>query len=333
MILIRGFNQEGFARDIEKGRIGFHDLLTTLLYPENNGYKLSDYYEESLIEAASMISPFELDCEDASDEIKRQLNLLFNPFIPHFYLSYFHILNHHSENWLDQNFSDDSHFIYAIPKLQKLDNVNVDEMLYGRNMIGSRMVYLPKEGIARTNEMAIQKAGMVYLMQNELDACHRKGTKVTLDLAEALSNMIIAVCCEAFARRCDDRFDESENEFRIIYKTPTPYSTDEGIFDADKKRPFSALVDGIPYEGTFFHKSLPLLNGYHQTHNLLLETHSPMVAEPITTIKHVIDSKRNFKLLPHFLSVNIMHSFSQYGYIGNKEKCREFIEDKLKEGT
>ena len=331
MILIRGFNQERFARDIERGTLGFRDLLTTLLYPENNGYKLSDYYEKSLIEVAATLHPFELDCGDVTAEIETQLNLLFNPFIPYFYLSYFHMLNQHSEEWLDRNFDNDSHFIYVVPKLQKLDDVNMDEMLYGRNMIGSRMVYLPNDGIARTAQMTIQKAGMVYLMQNELDACKRKGTKVTMDIAVALNDMINAVCCEAFARRCDDKFDESENEFRIIYKTPTPFSTEEESFVAEKERPFSALVDGILYDGTFFHKTLAMPCGYQRTHNLLLKTQSPMVTEPITTIKRVFDNKRKFKLLPHFLPVNVKHSFSQYGYIGNKEECRKFIELKLKE--
>ena len=245
MLLIRGLSQERFARDIKKGKLGFRDMLSTLLYPENNGYKLSDYYEEFLVETAAMLRPFELDCEDVTVEIERQLNLIFNPFIPHFYLSYFHILNQHSEDWLDRNFGNDSHFIYAVPKLQKLDDVNMDEMLYGRNMIGSRMVYLPKGGIARTAQMTIQKVGMVYLMQNELDACKRKGTEITTDILMALSNMIVAICCEAFARRCDDKFDETENEFRIIYKTPTPFLTEEEAFVAERERPFSALVDGI----------------------------------------------------------------------------------------
>lgn len=330
MLLIRGFNQEQYAREIQKGRIGFRDLLTTLLYPESNGYKLSNYYEKSLIEAAIANSPFEINCENSSSEIQKQLNIIFNPFIPHFYLSYFHILNQNSEKWLDNNFDNESHFVYAIPKLQKIGREH--ETLYGQNMIGSSMVYLPQDGVARTPQMLCQKVGMVYLMQNELDACQIHGG-ATQNVAVTLSNMMVAVCCEAFARRCDAAFNESENEFRFIYKTPTPFSYEKGSYIADEERPFFALVDGIPYKGTFFSEAVSVSGGYRRSHNMLLETENPMIANPITTLKEVFDNKRDFKVLPHFLPVNIKHSFDQYGYIGNKEECRKFIELKLKEGV
>jgi len=64
MLLIRGFNEEQYAKEIKTGKIGFRDLFTTLLYPENNGYRFSDYYEKAIIEAAVEASPFELDLKN-----------------------------------------------------------------------------------------------------------------------------------------------------------------------------------------------------------------------------------------------------------------------------
>lgn len=327
MLLIRGFNEKRYAREIEKGKIGFRDLLSTLLYPENNGYKFSDYYEQSLIETALLTSKFRLDLVNTSPKIAEQLNLIHNPFIPHFYLSYFHILNKNSEKWLDENFDDNSYFIYAIPKLQKLDNM--DEMLIGHNMIGSSMLYLPKDGIARTSKLLLQKAGIVYLMQNELDACKPYGS-CNMEICMDLSDMISAICMEALARRCDEKYNDSENEFRMIYKTPTPYVPKTGFFEPIENRGLSIYVDGIKYNGQFIDKKIELDGQKYINHSLFLQTNNPIVNEPLKTLKQIIDEGKKFKILPHFKLISIKNVFSEYNYIGNKEQCRQFIANRLK---
>lgn len=328
MLLIRGYNEEQYAREIETGKIGFRDLLNTLLYPENNGYRFSDYYEKEIIEAAIEANPFELDLENTPHDIAQQLNLIFNPFIPHFYLSYFHIVNEKSEEWLNNSFGENAHFIYAVPKLQKLDGM--DEMLYDQNLIGSQMIYLPEDGVARTAKRLIQKAGIVALMQNELDAC-KPYRSANMDVCMAMNNVITSVCCEAFARRCAGEFDDRENEFRLIYKTPTPYVPETGFFEPIEKRPLSINVDGFQYSGTVVNRMVETPWGCHKIHNLILETNSPMVAKPITTIRQVIETGREFRVLPHFKPISIRHAFSSYGYIGGKEKCRQFIVRELTE--
>lgn len=329
MLLIRGFNEEKYAKEIKTGKIGFRDLLTTLLYPENNGYRFSDYYEKAIIEAAVEASTFELDLKNTPANIADMLGLIFNPFMPHFYLSYFHILNENSETWLNENFDDNAHFIFAIPKLQEVEGI--DAMVHGPNLIGSQMIYLPESGKARTSTMLVKKAGVVALMQNELDACKPYGS-ANFDVSMALNGVITSVCCEAFARRCSGRFDDSENEFRLIYKTPTPYIPQTGFFEPVEKRPFSVMVDGILYDGTFVNRGIDTPWGYRKSHNMILETKNPMIAAPITTIKQVMEESRNLRILPYFKPISIKHAFSSYGYIGNKEQCRQFISERITGG-
>ena len=159
MILIRGFDKEQYAREIHTGKIGFRDMLTTLMYHERNGYKLSDYYETDLIRTIKKFDIRNLDGYASSQIQKEHLSLIFDFFVPYFYLSYFHILNTHSESWLDQNFDDNSYFIFAIPRLQTLDQV--DATMWGKNMMGSSMIYLPPESKDIKAEFLVRKAGVM----------------------------------------------------------------------------------------------------------------------------------------------------------------------------
>ena len=113
MILIRGFDKEQYAREIRTGKIGFKDMLTTLMYHERNGYKLSDYYETELIRTIKKFDIRNFDGYASSQIQKEHLSLIFDFFVPYFYLSYFHILNTHSESWLDQTYDDNSYFMVS----------------------------------------------------------------------------------------------------------------------------------------------------------------------------------------------------------------------------
>ena len=119
MILIRGIKGESYARKIRKGIVGCRDILSALLYPPQTGYAYSDYYEKNFVKALSFFTQYN----------KRNLDILHNPdflysllidyYIPHIYLTYFHILNEHSLEWLDK-FDDDYHFISVDIKIDKL---------------------------------------------------------------------------------------------------------------------------------------------------------------------------------------------------------------------
>lgn len=94
MILIRGIKGESYARRIEKGIVDCRDVLSALLQPPVTGYEYSDYYEKNLVKALTYFT---------NEDVKSIHNprflhfILLDYYIPHIYLTYFHILNERSD--------------------------------------------------------------------------------------------------------------------------------------------------------------------------------------------------------------------------------------------
>ena len=93
MILIRGIKGESYARKIENGIVDCRDVLSALLHPPVTGYAYSDYYEKNLVKALTYLK--NKDVESFHDPNFLQ-SILSDFYIPHIYLTYFHILNERS---------------------------------------------------------------------------------------------------------------------------------------------------------------------------------------------------------------------------------------------
>ena len=93
MILIRGIKGETYARKIEQGIVDCRDILSALLQPPVTGYEYSDYYEKNLVKALAFFAN-----QDAVSFHDPQFlySILIDHFIPHIYLTYFHIVNEYS---------------------------------------------------------------------------------------------------------------------------------------------------------------------------------------------------------------------------------------------
>ncbi len=98
MILIRGIKEEKYARKIENGFVDCRDILSSILQPPITGYEYSDYYEKNLVKALTYFSSVDTDDLRNPDFL---YSLLIDYYIPHIYLTYFHILNEKSLDWLD----------------------------------------------------------------------------------------------------------------------------------------------------------------------------------------------------------------------------------------
>ena len=96
MILIRGIKGEQYARKIKKGIVDCRDILSTLLEPPVTGYEFSDYYEKNFVKAAAALYGKEADIH----EPEFLYDLMIHYVVPHMYLTYFHILNPKSLEWL-----------------------------------------------------------------------------------------------------------------------------------------------------------------------------------------------------------------------------------------
>ena len=114
MILIRGIKNEAYARKIQRGIVDCRDILSALLKPPITGYAFSDYYEKNLVKALLQVFPV-----DDFHTPQVLYSILNDYFIPHIYLTYFHILNENSLEWLN-NFDDEYYFIALNVKIDKI---------------------------------------------------------------------------------------------------------------------------------------------------------------------------------------------------------------------
>ena len=99
MILIRGIKGEAYARKIEEGIVDCRDVLSALLYPPQTGYEYSDYYEKNLVRALAYLTGRQYPDLHDSEFL---YSILIDYYIPHIYVTYFHILNSRSLEWLDK---------------------------------------------------------------------------------------------------------------------------------------------------------------------------------------------------------------------------------------
>ena len=129
---------------------------------------------------------------------------------------------------------------------------------------------------------------------------------------------------ELFTRVSSEAYPESENEFRILFKVQTPLHPG-GLYSSPEPRVFRLHVDGIEYCG-YVRYDRQLEDGPDSI-DMYLRTNSPMIRNPYTTIVDLMRHRHTIRLIPEFRNVSIRRVASEFGYIGDKEKCREFLKD------
>lgn len=198
MILIRGIKGESFARKIEKGIVDCRDVLSTLLHPPVTGYKYSDYYEKNFVKALTYLIN-----ENAKDLRNPRFlySLLIDYYIPHIYLTYFHILNERSLEWLDK-FDDDYQFIALNVKIDRITQTAI-----GNEFFGAKMSYVDSiRQLTQDGTNAFHAACMCSLENLFTD---KRDMMTSLQIYNTLA---FALLC----REQDEKFTDIENEFRII---------------------------------------------------------------------------------------------------------------------
>lgn len=300
MILIRGIKGESYARRIEKGIVDCRDILSALLEPPVTGYEYSDYYEKNLVKALSYFT--KNDAVDLHNPLFLH-SLLIDFYIPHIYLTYFHILNKNSMKWLDK-FDDDYHFIALNIKIDRLTKTAI-----GNEYFGARMSYvnsiceLSQDG--DTNFHAACMCSIENLFVNKQDII------TPLNIYNTLSFPLLC-------REQDEKFTDLENEFRIItYDCPRMQN---GLLEQIPRKATLLGKSGIKYKGvldagkdTFFKSNLHLLNDP----DMLLS-------------KILIDEKGMITLDSRFKSINIRDISDDYKYLGRKTECAKYIKKMIK---
>ena len=198
MILIRGIKGEAYARKIEKGIVDCRDILSALLQPPVTGYEYSNYYEKNLVKALTYFTS-----EYAGNLHNPQFlySILIDYYIPHIYLTYFHILNDHSLEWLDK-FDDDYKFIALNVKIDRLTQTAI-----GNEFFGARMSYVDSIGQLSQDETNNFYAACMCSLENLFT--DKSDMVLPLQIYNTLSFPLLC-------REQDEKFTDIENEFRII---------------------------------------------------------------------------------------------------------------------
>lgn len=305
MILLRGIKGKRFAEDIERGVVGCRDLLSAAFSPPKTGYDYSAYLEKNLITAVTQCigrTPEEL--WDPSVET----SILLDFYLPYIYLSYFHILNPNSLNWLE-SFSDENNDTYFIAVDVELDELS--RTAIGNCYFGTRMKYIDSIKTVNQDIPFLYTSAIICSIENLF------ANKLDSNEAVTIYNTL---AFPLLHREIDSKYTDIENEFRIIaYDCP--------IFTRGKLLPFKRrtqitrditlnFASGKKYHGILYPGKDYYLNeiSYKSTNS-----------KPKRLSRLLNEEDKLISLEPHFKSLNISGIASSCRFVGNKNECEKYI--------
>lgn len=299
MILIRGIKGEEYARKIERGIVDCRDVLSTLLHPPVTGYEYSDYYEKNLVKALTYLS-------SKNEELHNPrflYSILIDYYIPHIYLTYFHVLNEHSLEWLEK-FDDDYQFIALNVKIDRVTKTAI-----GNEFFGSKMSYVDSIKQLRQDGYSSFYAACMYSLKDLFT--DKRDMIPSLQLYNTLS---FALLC----REQDEKFTDIENEFRIIaYDCPR---IQNGLMQQIPREVTILGKTGIEYKG--------VLNAGEDS---ILKSEICLLKNPNKLLSDILFEENGMVTLnSRFKSINICDISDDYRYLGGKTECVKFIKEMSK---
>lgn len=300
MILIRGIKGESYARKIEEGVVDCRDVLSTILQPPVTGYEYSDYYEKNFVKALAYCTGRDVpDLHDPSF----LYSLLRDYYIPHIYLTYFHVLSERSVEWLD-SFDDDYNFIAVNVKLDRITGTAI-----GREFFGTRMAYV--DSIRALNQNGYNEFCAACMCSIE----HLFPNKLDMNIpAQIYNTLSFPLLC----REQDDKFTDIENEFRIIaYDCPRIIN---GIRNQIPRKVTLCGKTGIMYQGMLEAGTDPTLIS-----NLCV------LRNPVKRLSDILIEEQGMVTIDsRFKPIEISNISDDYRYLGGKIECKKYIEKMLR---
>lgn len=300
MILIRGIKGDNFARKIENGLVGCRDVFSSLLDPPETGYEYSNYYEKNLVKA---LSYFGSDNPGTLHDPDFLYSLFIDPFIPHIYLTYFHILNEQSIEWLNK-FDDDYSFIAINVKIDRNTGTAI-----GDKYFGAKMAYINDIRYVDQRENNLFRAACMCSFEKLFT------NKLEMNLPLKIYNtLFFPLLC----REQDKKFTDIENEFRFFtFDCPKP--KENGWTQIAKNITLRGESGCVYYgtlcagENTHFKSDLRILNKSTKTLREIL-----------------LEEKGKVTLDSTFKDIDIRDISDSYKYIGGKKDCLNYIRQTLK---
>lgn len=300
MILIRGIKGEVYARKIEKGVVDCRDILSAVLQPPTTGYEYSDYYERNFVKALAYFGIYNFE----NLHNPRFLHsLLIDYVVPHIYLTYFHILNENSLEWLDK-FEEDYQYIAINVKLDQITQTAI-----GNEYFGTKMKYV--NSIQELDQEAFHNFRVACMCSIENLFSDKRDMEIVLQIYNTLAYPLLC-------REVDDKFTDIENEFRIIaYDCP--------LYTVKTKRQIPRQVSIRGKSGTVYTGLLEAGRDTFFNGNVLVQKNPQKLLSQL-----LIEEEGQITIDSQFKSIDVRDISDEYYYIGTKEKCKEFIIRNLK---
>lgn len=300
MILIRGIKGEAYTRRIEKGIVDCRDMLSALLQPPVTGYEYSDYYEKNLVKALTYLTGKSIESFQNPEFL---YYILLDYYIPHIYLTYFHILNEHSLEWLDK-FDDDYKFIALNVKIDRLTQAAI-----GSEFFGARMLYV--DSIRQLEQDGTSRFYAACMCSLENLFSNKRDMMTSLQIYNTLAFPLLC-------REQDEKFTDIENEFRIIaYDCPRIQNGKMGQIP----REVTILGQtGIKYRG--------ILNAGEDA---VLRSNSCLFSNPDKPLRNILmEEQGKITLDSRFKAINIRDISDDYMYLGGKAECEGYMKRMVK---
>lgn len=322
MLLIRSLGQEQYARQINQGVVGCRDLLSHLFCKTDNKYPYADFYEALFSQVRRRFHSPVLAIHGLSDWQMQLVTFLLDPLVADTYMTFFHIADaEKTERWLDS--LDDGHFIFIDPHFA------VDETICGKNetayYCGSRLRYVEKaEDInVRETNMACPGIATVFADSETYGCCPdiNERTIYAFDLMASFTPLMNRILGPGTS--------ETENEFRYLIRRKRRYYG-RGLYSPSLNTSTLISCDGVTYKVQIRTWKSSQIRGMLDFSITLIPCDSQSKQLDLIT---AMQNGSDINVVPHFYNLNITGTSNRWGYIGNKDKCKRFIEKELKRGV
>lgn len=306
LLLIRGLSSKDYALPADDGLIGCRDLATAVLGEVGpTGYAFSGYYERLFCSSLYGIQGHIENLNWLPQNWNMLFRLTLDPMVADSYLTFFHVVDPEvTDRWLRENYGEDSYFMFYEPQI----DLPVYPCVYGNGYCGSSLTYLNAPNELSARETAINNLGLLALIDEEFD------DRVEQEIIGSYLWNLMTAFAPLFNRIRDDKFDDRENEFRLLMRGKR-HLDHEGIVCLDNSPEITLKCDDELFRAVCLSsEELVLLDSYDQQHSI--EEIAWKYPSPI--------------LVESFKQVDVRDTALRCGYIGNRNACRKFIRDELR---
>ena len=305
MLLIRGLSSKEYALPADDGLIGCRDLATAVLGEVGpTGYAFSGYYERLFCSSLYGIQGHIENLNWLPQNWNMLFRLTLDPMVADSYLTFFHVVEPEvTDRWLRENYGEDSHFIFYEPQI----DLPAYPCVYGNGYCGSNLTYLNAPNELSARETSINNLGLLALIDEEFD------DGVEQEIIGSYLWSSITAFAPLFNRIRDERFDDRENEFRLMARGKR-HIEHEGVRLENLPEVLLKCDDEFLRTIHLSTGELALLDSHGEQHSIgeiAWKYPSPILVES-------------------FKQIDVRDTALRCGYIGNRNACRKFVRDELR---